>query len=60
MTMELTNTERAIIETMREYTDGFYKFVIEKKPTPEHPEGELVRLFIEKSELISGFRRKMV
>lgn len=54
--MELTNEERTIIQTMREHTDGFYKFTIEKKPTQQHPEGELVRIFVEKSELIAGIR----
>lgn len=55
--LELTNEERAVIETMREHSDGFYKFTIEKKPTEKHPDGELVRIFVEKSELIGNFRK---
>lgn len=58
--MELSNEELAIIQTMREHKDGFYKFIIEKQPTKEHPEGELKRIFIEKSELILGMRKVVV
>ncbi len=50
--LKLTKDEICIILKMREYK-GHAKFSIFKQPTKEQKDGSLVRIVIEKSELIA-------
>lgn len=52
MTMELRKDEIAVINSMRR-NSGYVDFTVEKRPTRENPDGELVRVVIEKSELVT-------
>ncbi len=49
--IKLTEDELFVIKKMRE-CEGHAKFSIFKQPTKEKKEGKLVRIVIEKSELI--------
>ena len=53
--MELSQEELSIIKLLRE-KQGYVKIVIEKKPTHEKPNGEVYRVVIEESKLISELK----
>ena len=51
--------ELAIIETMRKH-GPYASFTVEKKPSKENPDGELVRIVIETSKIVSNITNSVV
>lgn len=59
MELELKKDEIAVIKAMRR-NGGHVKFTVEKRPTNENPDGELVRIVIERSELVGNLSKSVL